>query len=152
VACSDSDNPNQVGAWRRAADAAEHTAPYFGRYWTWFSSICQPWPGHDSDRYTGPWISRTANPVLVIGNRFDPVTPYHGAVTLARLLPRSRLLTLDGWGHTAEGRSSCIDARTARYLLTTQVPQPGTVCQPDGVPFAHPSAHTVGGPTKPARS
>ena len=152
VACSDSDNPDQVGAWQRAADAAERTAPYFGRYWTWFSSICQPWPGHDPDRYTGPWTAQTVNPVLVVGNRFDPATPYQGAVSLARILPRSRLLTLNGWGHTSEGKSSCIDAHTARYLLTTQVPQPGTVRQPDLVPFAHPSAPTAGSPTKPARS
>jgi pimeloyl-ACP methyl ester carboxylesterase len=152
VACSDSDNPDQVDAWRQAADTADRTAPYFGRYWTWFSSICQPWPGRDHDRYTGPWTAQTANPVLLVGNRFDPATPYRGAVTLARLLPRSRLLTLDGWGHTAEGKSSCIDAHTARYLLTTQTPQPGAVCQPDLVPFAHPSAQTAGSPTKPARS
>jgi len=152
VACSDSDNPDQIGAWRRAADASDRTAPYFGRYWTWFSSICQPWPGRDPDRYTGPWTRRTVNPVLVVGNRFDPATPYQGAVTLARLLPRSRLLTLNGWGHTSEGKSSCIDTHTARYLLTPRTPQPGTVCQPDIVPFAHPSAQTAGSPTKPARS
>jgi pimeloyl-ACP methyl ester carboxylesterase len=152
VACSDSDNPDQVGAWRRAADAADRTAPYFGRYWTWFSSICQPWPGRDPDRYTGPWTKRTVNPVVIVGNRFDPATPYRGAVTLARLLPRSRLLTLDGWGHTSEGKSSCIDAYTARYLLTTRTPHPSTACQPDIVPFAHPSAQTAGGPTTPARS
>jgi pimeloyl-ACP methyl ester carboxylesterase len=151
VACSDSDNPDQVGAWRRAADAADRTAPYFGRYWTWVSSICQPWPGRDPDRYTGPWTAQTVNPVLVVGNRFDPATPYRGAVTLARLLPRSRLLTLDGWGHTSEGKSSCIAAHTVRYLLSTRTPQPGTVCQPDVVPFAHPSAQTPGGPTMAAR-
>jgi pimeloyl-ACP methyl ester carboxylesterase len=101
VACSDSDNPDNVDAWQRAADAADRTAPYFGRYWTWLSSICQPRPGRDRDRYTGPWTSPTANPVLVVGNRFDPAAPYRGAVALARLLPRSRLLTLDGWGHTS---------------------------------------------------
>jgi pimeloyl-ACP methyl ester carboxylesterase len=153
VACSDSDNPDQVGAWRRAADAADRAAPYFGRYWTWFSSICQPWPGRDPDRYIGPWTAQTVNPVLVVGNRFDPATPYQGAVTLAHLLPRSRLLTLNGWGHTSEGKSSCIDAHMTRYLLTTRTPQPGTICQPDIVPFAHPSAaQTAGGPTNPARS
>jgi hypothetical protein len=113
VACSDSDNPDRVDAWRRAAAAADRAAPYFGRYWTWFSSICQPWPGRDPDRYAGPWTRQTVNPVLVVGNRFDPATPYRGAVTLARLLPRSRLLTLDGWGHASEGKSSCIDAHTA---------------------------------------
>ena len=37
-------------------------------------------------------------------------------------------------------------------LLTTRTPQPGTVCPPDIVPFAHPSAQTAGSPTKPARS
>ena len=152
VACSDSDNPDQITAWQRAADASDDTAPYFGRYWTWFSSICQPWPGHDADRYTGPWTTQTANPVLLVGNRFDPATPYQGAVTLARLLPRSRLLTLDGWGHTSEGKSSCIDTHISRYLLTTRTPRPGTVCQPDIVPFAHPSAQTAGGPSKPTRS
>ena len=136
MACSDSDNPDEVSAWRRAADAADRIAPYFGRYWTWFSSICQPWPGHDPDRYTGPWTTQTANPILIVGNRFDPATPYQGAFSLARLLPRARLLTLNGWGHTSEGKSSCIDAHTARYLLTTRTPHLGTVCQPDLVPFA----------------
>jgi pimeloyl-ACP methyl ester carboxylesterase len=139
VACSDSDNPAHVEAWKLAADASEHTAPYFGRYWTWLSSICQPWPGRDTDRYTGRWTKPTVNPVLIVGNRFDPASPYQGAVTLARLLPRSRLLTLDGWGHTSEGKSSCIDAHTNRYLLTTRVPPRDTVCQPDVVPFATPA-------------
>ena len=153
VACSDSDNPADVGAWERAADASDRKAPYFGRYWTWFSSICQPWPGRDTRRYTGPWTKPTANPVLIVGNRFDPASPYQGAVTLARLLPRSRLLTLDGWGHTSEGKSSCIDAHTDRYLLTTRVPARDTVCRPDIVPFAKPAAaQLASGPAEHARS
>ena len=137
----------------QAAQLLDHSDGLLARrYWTWFSSICQPWPGHDPDRYTRPWTAQTVNPVLVVGNRFDPATPYQGAVSLARILPRSRLLTLNGWGHTSEGKSSCIDAHTARYLLTTPVPQPGTVCQPALVPFAHPSTPTAGSPTQPARS
>jgi hypothetical protein len=52
------------------------------------SSICQPWPIRDVDRYTGPFTARTANPVLVVGGRFDPATRYQGAVILSRLLPR----------------------------------------------------------------
>ena len=143
VSCSDSDNPANIGAWKRAADVSDRRYPYFGRLWTWLSSICLPWPGRDADRYTGPFRARTANPVLIVGNRFDPGTPYQGAVTLARLLPRSRLLTLDGWGHTSWGKSSCITAHESRYLLTTQVPPRGTVCQPDIVPFAQPAAALV---------
>jgi pimeloyl-ACP methyl ester carboxylesterase len=138
VFCADSDNPERVSAWARAAD---RRFPYFGRFWTWFSSICQPWPGRDADRYMGPWTRRTAKPVLVVGNRFDPATRYQGAVTMANLLPRSRLLTLAGWGHTSLfAGSSCVNAWVSRYLLTTQVPPVGTVCRPDVVPFAQPAS------------
>jgi pimeloyl-ACP methyl ester carboxylesterase len=143
VACSETDNPNNVGAWARAARAQDRQFRYFGRPWTWFTSICQPWPGWDADRYAGPWTRRTANPVLVVNPRFDPATPIHGAVTLDRLLPRSRLLTLDGWGHTTLLSSACIDDHVSNYLLTTRVPPRGTVCQPDVVPFAQPAAQAL---------
>jgi hypothetical protein len=140
VACSETHNPSNVGAWSRAARAQDRQYPYFGRPWTWFSSICEPWPGWDDDHYDGPWNRTTANPVLVVGTRFDPATPYHGAVTVDRLLPRSRLLTLAGWGHTSLFSSACVDAHVSSYFLTTRVPPSGTVCQPDVVPFAEPAA------------
>jgi pimeloyl-ACP methyl ester carboxylesterase len=140
VACSETDNPANVGAWARAARASDQRFRYFGRLWTWITSICQPWPGQDADRYDGPWTRRTSNPVLVVGTRFDPATRYQGAVILDNLLPRSRLLTLDGWGHTSLLASACIDGHVSGYLLTAQVPARGTVCQPDVVPFAQPAA------------
>jgi pimeloyl-ACP methyl ester carboxylesterase len=137
VACSDSDNPDSYAAWPRAAAAAEARYGYFGRIWTWVSSACQPWPGRAADRYTGPWTARTSNPVLVVGNFFDPATRYQGAQTVSRLLPNSRLLSYAGWGHTAFlGGSTCIDQAVSRYLLTTAVPPAGTVCQPEFDPFA----------------
>ena len=140
VACSETHNPATVDAWSRAARAQDRQYPYFGRPWTWTSSICQAWPGWDDDHFDGPWNHTTANPVLVVGNLFDPATPYHGAVTVDRLLPRSRLLTLAGWGHTSLFASSCIDSYVSTYLLTTRVPPSGTVCRPDVVPFAEPAA------------
>jgi pimeloyl-ACP methyl ester carboxylesterase len=140
VSCSETHNPSNVGAWSRAARAQDRRFPYFGRPWTWFTSVCQPWPGWDRDHYDGPWNHTTANPVLVVGNRFDPATPYHGAVTVDRLLPRSRLLSLAGWGHTSLFVSSCVDAYVSTYFLTTRVPPRGTVCRPDVVPFAQPAA------------
>jgi pimeloyl-ACP methyl ester carboxylesterase len=140
VFCSETHNPDNVRAWSRAARAQDRQFPYFGRPWTWRSSICQPWPGRDRDHYDGPWNRTTANPVLVVGNVFDPSTPYRGAVTVDRLLPRSRLLTLAGWGHTSLFLSACIDAHVNRYLLTTRVPAKGTVCAPDVVPFAEPAS------------
>lgn len=146
VLCSDSDNPVSVEAWADAAHAADREFPYFGRPWTWISSICEPWPGRDSDRYTGPFTKATHNQVLVIGNRYDPATRYRGAVTLRRLLPKSRLLTLEGWGHTSLTLSSCIDKKVNRYLLVPWLPSSDAACQPDVVPFAQPQ----GGARKPA--
>ena len=143
VACSETHNPSTVGAWSRAGRAQDRQYPYFGRPWTWATSICEPWPGWDDDHFDGPWDHTTANPVLVVGNLFDPATPYHGAVTVDRLLPRSRLLTLAGWGHTSLFASACVDAYVNTYLLTSRVPPKGTVCEPDVVPFAEPATATA---------
>lgn len=145
VACSDSDNPRSPAAWSAAASAAARLHGDFGRRWTWMVSACRSWPASaGQDRYQGPWNAVTSAPVLVVGNYFDPATPYPGAVVAARLLPRSRLLTYAGWGHTAFLRGNrCIDGAVIRYLLRVQLPPAGTVCQPEGSPFA-PPAHTAG--------
>ncbi|HVF07572.1 MAG TPA: alpha/beta hydrolase, partial [Actinomycetota bacterium] len=138
VLCSDSDNPGNARAWSDSARAADRANPYFGRPWVWLSSICEPWPGADEDRYMGPFDRRTANTVLVIGNVTDPATRYQGAVDTAAIMPNARLLTLDGSGHTSLFSSRCIDRHVAAYLLTGEVPPAGTVCAPDEVPFSRP--------------
>jgi pimeloyl-ACP methyl ester carboxylesterase len=137
VACSDGDNPSSYGAWPREAARADAESGYFGALWTWVSSPCQAWPGQAADRYLGPWTARTANPVLVVGNRYDPATRYQGAVTVSRLLPNSRLLTYEGWGHTAYlgAGSSCTDAAVSGYLLTGALPAVGTRCPVEFDPF-----------------
>jgi pimeloyl-ACP methyl ester carboxylesterase len=147
VACSDSDNPDSHADWFAAAESAEAKYGYFGRAWTWVSSICAVWPGQAEDRYTGPWNARTANPVLVVGNYFDPATRYQGAQTVAGLLPNSRLLSYAGWGHTVYwGVSTCIDAAVNAYLINGILPAAGTVCQPEIDPFqpAQPASAAAG--------
>lgn len=94
------------------------------------------WPGKDRARFTGPFTHRTANPVLVVGNRYEPVTQCDAAVAVTKMLPGAGLLTLDGWGHTSLLLSQCITGNISRYLLTRRSPPKGTVCKPDVVPFA----------------
>jgi pimeloyl-ACP methyl ester carboxylesterase len=136
VACADSDNPGSYDAWWNAGIAADAAHGYFGRLWTWASGICASWDRTDAARYMGPFDHHTANPVLVVGNTFDPATPYHGAVTVAGLLPDSALLTVHGWGHTSLFLSACADEAITRYLVDRQTPLPGTTCEQDVVPFS----------------
>jgi pimeloyl-ACP methyl ester carboxylesterase len=143
VGCSDSVNPRSFEAWQAAADSAEATYGRFGRLWNWSLSACRSWPTTaGQDRYTGPWTARTSSPVLIVGNYFDPATPYQGAETASKLLPNSRLLSYAGWGHTAylNAGNFCVDSLVTRYLLTGRVPPEGTVCQPEGSPFGPESA------------
>lgn len=135
VSCSETDNPTNPAAWPRAAAAADRRFPYFGREWTYVSQACATWPAHDADRYAGPFDHRTANPVLVVGTRFDPATRYQAAVEVSRELPGARLLTLDGYGHAAVAKSACIDAAEARYFVDGELPAAGTVCPSDRQPF-----------------
>jgi pimeloyl-ACP methyl ester carboxylesterase len=134
VACTDSDNPDSYSAWSTAGARADAKYGYFGRIWTWTSSICAEWPFADADRYMGPFTKQTAKPVLVVGTRYDPATRYEGARKVHDLLPNSRLLTVEGWGHTSLFLSSCADAIVSTYLLTSTAPKRST-CTQDFTPF-----------------
>ncbi len=140
VLCTDSVNPKFAGNWTTAADRAASTGTGFGRLWTWGSAPCASayWTVKDGDAYRGRFTARTANPVLVVGNYWDPATNYDGAVRAASLLPNSRLLSSDNFGHTAYGTSNCVTSRVDRYLLTGKVPPAGKVCKSDFGAFEEP--------------
>ncbi|MES2673046.1 MAG: alpha/beta hydrolase [Pseudomonadota bacterium] len=135
VLCSDSTNPVELDFWPLWAAETERSNGYFGRSWTWTSSMCPQWPGSQKGRFTGPFNRKTKNPVLVASTLFDPATPYSGAQAVARLLPNSRLVTIAGWGHTTPGLSSCADKITANYLLRGDLPPVGTICKQEVMPF-----------------
>ncbi|GIJ14265.1 alpha/beta hydrolase [Micromonospora gifhornensis] len=137
VNCVDANHPTAVASWPARAARADKRDPYFGRLWTWASAPCArgSWTVRDEDRFTGPFNRRTANPVLVVGNYWDPSTNYNGAVSASKLLPNSRLLSSDSWGHTAYGTSACVTDAMDAYLLRVTLPRKGTVCKGDIQPF-----------------
>jgi pimeloyl-ACP methyl ester carboxylesterase len=103
-------------------------------WWLW--APCASWQARSSERYTGPWTATTANPILVIGNRFDPRTRYANSVVASQRLGNAALLTLEGYGHTSDvDPSACIDEAVTNYLITKTTPPTGTVCQPNHAPF-----------------
>jgi pimeloyl-ACP methyl ester carboxylesterase len=136
INCADTDNPDdpyRYGEVGRALDAT--TAPYVGSRWAYAGLVCAPWSGRSTERHTGPWDSWTRNPVLLIGNLYDPATPHRNAVAVSELLPNSTLLTVDGVGHTSLATSACAAEATTQYLLTGATPPAGTVCAQDRAAF-----------------
>ena len=142
IACTDSLDAPSLSSFPLRADAADRGAAYFGRAWLWALADCASptWTGDDEDAYRGSFRRRTVSPVLVVGNYWDPATSYSGAVRAAQLLPNSRLLSSDSWGHTAYGSSGCVTGRVDRYLLAGTLPASGTVCTGDVQPFAEEAA------------
>ena len=73
----------------------------------------------------------------MLNTRYDPATRLGNAVRMTDLLPGSRLVTVEGWGHTArDTHSPCADAILTRYLVDRALPARDTTCQPGVVPFA----------------
>jgi pimeloyl-ACP methyl ester carboxylesterase len=128
IVCGESPNPKPAALPRIDAFAVNRSGPV-GAYWTW-EVPCATWPATAAAPYDGPWDHRTANPVLVIGTTHDPATPYQNAVAMSRQLARARLLTVDGYGHSALfSPSSCTGHYETRYLIDLILPAPGTRCR-----------------------
>ena len=144
--CIDTAASGRVSEYPALIDAYDAEAPYFGRFRGWIGLTCEFWHLRDPDALHGPWQQQTQAPVLVLGTRFDPATPYRQTRPYADLFPASRMLTLDGWGHTTIGKSACVDAAVAAYLVAGDAPQDGAVCAPDAVPFPAPQARSLAAP------
>jgi len=139
--CADALSAANLASWPRAAAAADRRAPYFGAFYAWISLPCarDTWTVRDPDVYRGPFDRRTDAPVLVVGARWDPVTSYGNAVNVARMLPDSRLISSDNWGHESAGTSACVDNAIFGYLLRPLAPAPKVMhCRGDVQPFASP--------------
>ncbi|GLY15451.1 peptidase [Kineosporia sp. NBRC 101677] len=148
VTCTDARHPAKASSWPAQARAADKRAQYFGAKWAWTTVQCatQTWTVKDEDAYRGPFTRRTAAPVLVIGNTYDPATNHAEAVSTAQLMPNSRLISSDSWGHTAYNSSACVNEAVSAYLLTGKAPAKNLRCVGDFQPFVtadEPSAQST---------
>jgi pimeloyl-ACP methyl ester carboxylesterase len=135
IACGEVPSP-PAGAFGVIDAFAQRRSGVVGPFWAWDYEPCSTWPVRSVHRYPGPWDNRTANPVLVIGNTFDPATPLRGAVAMSQQLGRARLLTVDGYGHTALiNPSACVKRLEARYFVSGVLPPEGARCEQDADPF-----------------
>jgi pimeloyl-ACP methyl ester carboxylesterase len=136
IVCTDSPARRGPRDWpavtHRLTRASRISGPFFA--WSLWAP-CASWPTTAADRYIGPWDASTRNPILVVGNRFDPNTPHRNAVRVADRLGNAVLLTLQGYGHMSTADpSTCVERAIGRYLddLTTPARR---VCRADKRPF-----------------
>ncbi|GAA1139071.1 alpha/beta hydrolase [Ornithinicoccus hortensis] len=107
----------------------EDVSPTWGAHlFTMDKDVCETWPV-DAQTTLTEFDAAGAAPIVVIGTTRDPATPYEWAEGLADTLESGVLVSYDGDGHTAYGRSnSCVDDAVNAYLIDGTVPEDGLSC------------------------
>jgi pimeloyl-ACP methyl ester carboxylesterase len=127
INCTDDDHTPTVEHVRELQTAWRAKYPLFGASIA-LNLVCAQWPGkHD------PYPSGAATgsaPIVVVGTKGDPATPYEQAGALAKMLGVGTVLTWEGEGHTAYPKTRCVTDAVDRYLIDLKVPAAGLSCPP----------------------
>lgn len=112
----------------------------------WFSGFsrgfyvyaCAQWPFEAKERYEGDFQVKTKNPLLFIGNTYDPVTPLVSAQNMSSGFEGSVVLHHNGFGHLSITQpSNCTISAIQNYFINGDLPESGTVCEPNSAIFAN---------------
>ena len=126
INCTDARPGPPKPAILAAARRLEARYTVFGRYGSGWLVGCKYWTGV---RHVLPVPEAAgAPPIVVVGTRHDPATPYAGAVAMARILGSGHLLTWEGFTHTAYGQTDCVNEAVDAYLVDLVVPDEGATC------------------------
>jgi len=133
IDCLDWHNNQNNDAIRSAANKFSAVAPVFGPYLAFSGITCNLLDqliGNTQVSTDQNTVQiKTATPILIIGTTQDPATPYEWAKALNLIILGSRLLTLQGEGHTGYGRGSvCTDNAVDTYLTTGRIPSQNLIC------------------------
>ncbi|KAF2662120.1 hypothetical protein K491DRAFT_710077 [Lophiostoma macrostomum CBS 122681] len=143
IACNDANgrfNLSTVEDFTENADYLYNQSHLLGEAWAAATAvICRKLDikAPQNQIFTGvPSANETSHPILFIGNTVDPVTPLRGAKKMSSKFGGSRVLTQDSVGHTSEAAvSKCTFKYVQQYFADASLPDEGTVCEADEVPF-----------------
>lgn len=117
--------PNLEEMRKEAAELAA-AAPILGKFQGFGGAGCWGWPLSAASR--DGVTAAGAAPIVVVGTTGDPATPYQWAKNLASQLESGRLVTYEGEGHIAFGKSDCVTNIIYKYFNAEALPQPETIC------------------------
>ncbi|KZT58682.1 hypothetical protein CALCODRAFT_230866 [Calocera cornea HHB12733] len=140
VSCNDAPKPplyepptNEQLVDEMLAVATDVTGLAFSVLTTEPDASCHYWPVIPPERFTGPWNNTLSNPILVMSNTADPVTPIASAYLLKELLGDSAILVLQhGPGHgTKSFPTLCTINKSRAYFTDGTLPEDGHTCEID---------------------
>jgi hypothetical protein len=120
-------------------ERARQVAPHFLFAVNGSATACATWPIHPG--HAPSLRAKGAPPIVVIGTRGDPATPFPWAEALTRQLKSGVLLSAPGYSHTSfalarEGSEqlpipakTCVDDLVVQYLVNLQAPANGSSCE-----------------------
>lgn len=91
---------------------------------------------HPMDAHKPP-RSESLAPIIFLSSRTDPVTPLRNAFAMSELYPGSSVVIQDSFGHCAvwSSPSECTEGIVKAYFANGTMPDSGTVCAPDCLPW-----------------
>ncbi|WP_347109793.1 alpha/beta hydrolase [Paenarthrobacter sp. S56] len=113
----------------RAEEARlKQESPTFGEFFAYGGVTCKAWP-YKPTRTPAPVNYTGSAPIVVVGTTGDPATPLEWAQSLRKQLGNASLVTWQGEGHTAYGRSNtCVSNAVDNYFIDGKLPQDGVKC------------------------
>ncbi len=128
VNCADYPASGNSVVWKKQEEKLKKVSPVFGPVMGYDEFMCSIWP-YQPTKAIGDFTAKGSAPIVVVGTVGDPATPYKWAVSFAKNLDNATLVTYEGEGHTAYGRSTkCVSEPIDRYLLNGNVPKAGLTC------------------------
>lgn len=128
INCLDYPMNSDTAAMRAEEKQLRELSPTLGYYFAYGGTSCKDWP-YKSVRTPAPVEYKGSTDILVVGTTGDPATPVEWASALRKQLGKASLLTWEGQGHTAYGRSnSCVEKAVDGYLVDGKTPADNSVC------------------------
>ena len=87
--------------------------------------------GKTPERFSGPWNNTLEQPMLIVSNTADPITPRNSGEEIHKLMgSSSRILIQDSPGHcSVSSASPCTLAVYARYFVNGTLPKNHQLCK-----------------------
>jgi hypothetical protein len=114
-----------------------NVSKFYGDQATLLELYCARWGFEAKERYIGDFHVRTAFPMLVVSTRYDAQTPLISAYNVSSGFEDSRVLEIDGYGHSSLAVPSlCSIEKISTYFQNGTLPEHGFLCEASARPYS----------------